>query len=254
MILEEKDLEDIEKGLRPEAVVFENSESKDKEFDDSQTSIKSFISTEDMDRSGDIMTIKGIDISHYKDNPIVLYNHDRNTVIAKNERLTRTTNDKGVKVLQAVTKFAPTQFAQELYEMAKLGFIKGWSISFIPKEWETRSDEKSTGWNIFKSLLLEYSLVTIPDNQNALTQKALIKALRDFSEPTQKKILNNVDINLANEIADFQNKIDEYKAQLKSLTMTVVNFEAVRQMEKEVANGYAPNLDKIINQIKKELF
>ena len=35
--------------------------------------------------------------------------------------------------------------------------------------------------------------------------------------------------------------------------MTVVNLIAVKRMEDQVINGLMPNLDKSINEIKKEL-
>ena len=252
--LEEKEIQidsEIAKGERPERVVFEPSFLENKEFNDSDSSIKAVISTEHMDRSNDIVDRNGIKFKNFKKNPVVLLNHNRDLVIAKSERLTRTIVD-GVKVLQSITKFWKNDFCQDLYEMAKNGFYNAWSISFIPTIWDTRSDKGVVGWDIKESELLEYSMVSIPDNPNALTQKAMIKALRDFSTETKKEMLNNIDINLADELASFQIEFDEYIAKQHSFNMTVLGHEAVRQMEKDVINGKMPDLDRTFNKLKQE--
>ena len=85
--------------------------------------------------------------------------------------------------------FADTPFARETFKLYAEGFLRGWSVGFIPEEWEvlTDDDNKFSGYHITAWELLELSAVPVPANPQALTDAirdgkvrtpALVKALR----------------------------------------------------------------------------
>lgn len=126
--------------------------------------IEAVVADESVDRDGEQLLMKGLDVSNYKKNPVVQWAHDYSRPpIGKADQLTK----KADGSLVAKVKFAITEsdFAKEIYALYKGGFLNAFSIGFLPKEAEG---------NVFtKSEMLEFSAVPVPANANALvTAKA----------------------------------------------------------------------------------
>lgn len=132
-----------------------------KVLDEENMIIDHCISDEAPDRVGDVVYQDGIDTKDYMNNPVVLDSHtyDKPSV-GKCLRLYRQGNQT-----RAQTQFAPTDDGKKYYALYKDGFMKAFSISFIPIEY---SPNKSGGYDISKSSLLEYSVVSVPCNPRAL--------------------------------------------------------------------------------------
>lgn len=115
------------------------------------------ISTNDVDRQGEMVDQKGLDLTFYKQNPIVLWAHDYSSlpigVADSIEQQDNKTIAKG--------RFAPTEFAQQVRKLYDLKMVRATSVGFIPKEME--------GNIITKSELLEFSFVPVPANPHALS-------------------------------------------------------------------------------------
>jgi len=126
------------------------------------------ISTNDIDRHGDILEPKGIDIKAFKKNPVVMWAHDYSQLpIARAPKITV---DKG-SIQADLEWWKGSAFAVEVSEMYRQGFLSAWSVGFLPTKWDEITDEKSgeiTGYHIKKWELLEFSAVPIPANPNAL--------------------------------------------------------------------------------------
>lgn len=118
------------------------------------------ISTDNIDRHGEIVDQKGIDFTNYMTNPVVLWGHNHNQIPVgvTDEIYTRVVGSQ----VQTVAKgrFAPHEFAQTLRQLFDAGMLKTSSIGFIPLEYN--------GNVITKSELLEWSFVSIPANPYAL--------------------------------------------------------------------------------------
>lgn len=118
------------------------------------------ISTDNIDRHGEIVDQKGIDFTNYMTNPVVLWGHNHNQIPVgvTDEIYTRVVGSQ----VQTVAKgrFAPHEFAQTLRQLYDAGMLKTSSIGFIPLEYN--------GNVITKSELLEWSFVSIPANPYAL--------------------------------------------------------------------------------------
>lgn len=127
------------------------------------------ISTEDTDRSGEIVKQSGWELTNYKNNPIVLWGHDYYSLPVGVCTETYLTEKDGVPALGAKGVFLSADinpFAQQVRKLYEFGIGKGagvgctTSVGFIPKEFDENARNTIT-----KAELLEFSFVPIPANQ-----------------------------------------------------------------------------------------
>ena len=134
-------------------------------IDENARTIEHIISTDSPDRDGDIIEADGWDLKEFEENPVVLFGHRHDEEpIARNIEIKVMENG-----LKAVTQFPPEgihERADRLFELNKLGFIRSWSVGFLPIEAEPREDSK--GIRFRKQKLFEYSNVPIPANAEAV--------------------------------------------------------------------------------------
>lgn len=151
--------------------LFKNFTAEVKEFNDVELSITHFISTERIDRGGDVMMADGMKTLG---RPVVLMAHGYSQMgsepIAKPVKLWKD-SFKGNKGIAAKTKFydgshltPPDSTGRRLYEKAKEGYLVNWSIGYIPLKWNFETLKgveirRVTEWD-----LLEYSPVGVPMN------------------------------------------------------------------------------------------
>lgn len=161
------------------------------------------ISTEDVDRMGDVVVQEGIDTTRYMDNPVVLWGHDYGSLpigIA-----TEIVKEKGRTIAKGF--FAPEDanpLAQQARKLYDLGILRTVSIGFIPKLFDANDETK-----ILESELLEFSFVSIPANPHALSlvkeagldmielvQKGFMEEIKKGEEVNnpEKKELKNLDL------------------------------------------------------------
>lgn len=150
-----------------------NSEIKG--IDEKEMTLTAYVSTDTVDRMGDILDPAGVDLGNYKKNPVVLWAHDYTKLpIGKAQWIKRDGNGILSKV-----KFASHEFAQEVFQLYKEGFLKAFSVGFIPKEWEDKENKKGAMNRVYtKWEMLEYSAVPVPANPDAVAlalSKGLIK-------------------------------------------------------------------------------
>jgi hypothetical protein len=127
------------------------------------------ISTEDTDRSGEIVKQSGWELANYKNNPIVLWGHDYYSLPIGVCTETYLTEKNGVPALGARGVFLSADInplAQQVRKLYDFGLSKGegvgctTSVGFIPKEFDENARNTIT-----KAELLEFSFVPIPANQ-----------------------------------------------------------------------------------------
>lgn len=131
------------------------------------------VSTTSRDRDGDILEVDGFDLDNYKKNPVVLFAHD-----SRRPPIGRAVDihiEK--KSLVSRTEFMDVDvdisgFSDMIYRMVKGGFLKATSVGFLPIEVDLIQEDKKSngvsGFHIKKMELLEYSIVPIPANPEAL--------------------------------------------------------------------------------------
>lgn len=114
------------------------------------------------DSDGDAVVPEGIDLSRYSKNPIVLLNHDRDSIIGK--AINFKTDENGLWMEMEIYKsLNPTA-----YNAIKLGVLKAFSIGF--KLDDLTYDENKDLFFLTKTTLLENSVVSIPANENSLIE------------------------------------------------------------------------------------
>lgn len=124
--------------------------------------VRVIVSTPDVDRAGDIVVPEGVDLTAYKANPVVLWNHNADMAIARCVEI-------GVVAggLQALVQFPPAgddPEADKIYSRIKNGVVNAASIGFNPTKAEPI---KGGGWKFLASEMLEFSFVTVPANSKA---------------------------------------------------------------------------------------
>jgi len=194
-----------------------------KDIDSEERSVTAVISTDVVDRDNEVLVPKGADIESFTKNPVIPWSH--NTLeppIGKALWIKKNRNRLTAKV-----KFAATQKAEEVWQLFKQGFLKAFSVGFIPKEGhEPTPDEvrKKPEWAnarfIFdKWELLEFSPVTVPANPEALATA-----------------VKSADITLSDELKE-ELKIEDEEV----FTMTSDSEEKQETDEKDVVLKPYPN-------------
>ena len=132
------------------------------------------LSTEEVDRHGDVIAASGWHLDSYNRNPVFLWAHDyARPVIGKAAEVWKESHS-----LLARIEFAPTAFAQEIASLYRAGFQRGVSVGFKPLRYEERRHEKTgalLGLRFLEQELLETSAVPVPSNRSAL-RRALEEA------------------------------------------------------------------------------
>jgi hypothetical protein len=206
------------------------------------------ITTEAVDRDREIVVAKGIDLAAFRSNPVVLLNHNW-TGLPLGKALWVKNEGNG---LSAKTQYAkrPQEHTGEwvpesVYSLIKQDMLPGKSIGFLPLEARPpekaeiaqRPELKDVRRIITKSILLEYSVVGIPSNPEALVTikgyPALAKALDlpvlDLTEdPDPLAAIVRENQKLAAEIARAHGEI---AGMAKGLPTAEVLAEALKDIE-----------------------
>lgn len=126
------------------------------------------ISTETLDRDGDIIKADGWELDNYRKNPVVLFAHNYlNPPVAKS--LSETIVGKKLKSIALFMPKEVSGFAFMVGQMYAKGFMKAVSVGFMAKKWAFSKDkDRPFGIDFEKQELIEYSAVPIPANPEAL--------------------------------------------------------------------------------------
>ncbi len=157
----------------------------EKAISDETRTARFVITTQGVDRDNDTVAVSGWDVSNYVKSPVVLWAHDYSQMpVARAIELNQTP-----KGLEALAEFPPKgtyAFADTVFEMLKGGFLSATSVGFRPTAYEP--DEKRGGINFTKQELLEFSIVPVPANPEALIvarSKGIdVEPLLDWAERT----------------------------------------------------------------------
>jgi HK97 family phage prohead protease len=144
-----------------------------KDFDDEAKILSFRGTTEDADRSGDIVIADGGDFGNFSKNPIFLWAHDHSGATLPIGKALSVEKISGVGADFKIQFDIKDPFAMEVYRKYKEGYLHAVSIGFIAHKAERRLDEdgEPTWPPAYKYLeweLLELSGVPIPANPNAL--------------------------------------------------------------------------------------
>jgi len=141
-----------------------------KSVDDNENVLQFAISTGSVDRDEDTINPDGWDLANYRKNPVVLWAHNYDELpVARS--LGEWVDDGKLKSNAEFTSRELYPFGFMVREMLKGGFLNTTSVGFKPKEWMVADDEsRDFGFDFFKQELLEYSVVPVPSNPEALIE------------------------------------------------------------------------------------
>lgn len=150
---------------------YENGEHEGKEYEqETPQDIYTFIvSTPEIDRYGTIIVPAGIDYTAYLGNPVVLLNHNADE-LPVGRCLGFALNGENLEATLQIHRL--TDDACEVADLVKSGYVKAVSVGIIPLEWEEKTIDGETVTIYTKSELVEFSIVSIPANRQALLKKS----------------------------------------------------------------------------------
>ena len=125
------------------------------------------ISSEEVDRHGDVVSAAGWQLAAYRQNPVFLWAHDYTRPVIG--RAAAVWPEPGL--LLARMEFAPTDFAAEVAALYRSGYQQGVSVGFKPLRYAERRQEQTgafLGIRFLEQELLEVSAVPVPANRQAL--------------------------------------------------------------------------------------
>jgi len=148
--------------------------------DSKEDEVTATISTTEADRDGDVVLPSGLDAKAYKSNPVVLLQHDINRPIGKATKL-RTTSSEILASMKFATRPVTLPSSVEwipdtIKSLMQEGILSAFSIGFrVPQGGYRDATAKdinkfgsSTRRVITKWELVEFSVVSVPSNANAL--------------------------------------------------------------------------------------
>ena len=160
----------IMKAMASKFEVVGEAEAKNSGADDHQRVLRFTISDESVDRDNDTVSVEGWNLKNYKQNPVVLWAHDYSELPLGKSLSVRRSGD----ALVSVAEFAPRDLSEKadtVFRMLKAGYLRATSVGFIPTEYKESDDPERKAWygyDFLKQDLLEYSVVPVPSNPNAL--------------------------------------------------------------------------------------
>ena len=131
------------------------------ETDDGGIDIKGSASTNALDRAGDIIEAEAWTkggLENFKNNPVLLFNHDYNRPIGRATGLEVT--DKGLEISGRISKASG-----EIKDLVKDGVLGAFSVGFRVKDADYMTE--TDGYKIKDAELFEVSVVSVPCNQGA---------------------------------------------------------------------------------------
>ena len=147
--------------------------------------VRVVITTDQVDRSGDVVVQKGVSVANFNKSRTVLWNHDQDHPVAS-------CVDLAIKAdaIEALVQFPDAGIspkADEVYGLVKAGVINAVSIGFLPLD-AAPVDGKNPrkGIRINESELLEFSFVAVPANPGA---QVLQRAFRGVDRAMTRKSL-----------------------------------------------------------------
>lgn len=216
---------------------------------------EAIITTSAVDRQGESITTTGITTETYMANPVVLYGHDYEGLpIGKTTKLTAYKNKIKAQFQLAVEEYP---FAATVAALIKGGYLNATSIGGIVKKW---SDDYMT---IEEMEMLEFSVVPVPANQEALmtarsikdiTGKDNVEIRAEFQEFSHKVFVDKLAGMPQDDVKDAIKVLENLVARLKDTAQGDKSLEGDKTLIKRFvlkdAKAVAEQSQRVIKTIK----
>lgn len=252
----------MENYIKHQDVNFTVTKSTTIEVDGEQREVFPFVLTsERIDRDGDIVVQSDLDISGYENNSVVFFDHDTNKHAVGNAFNLK---KKGKKLVGDIWFHELDEESKQLKRYVKAGVYKAGSIGFrvygARKRATTQQEQKTTNFQYVNELtpteLYEFSIVKIPSNIDSSMIKDYKKMAQMEAEAKQKGLLNKED----NIMSDLVEKAGATlnKANKKKLTDAVELIRGVldsagKEEDSEKADDVLTELETSLTNANKEI-
>lgn len=186
--------------------------------DDGSVLIRGMASTDHQDRANDVIRAdawaKG-GLENFKNNPIILFNHNYNKPIGRATGVKVTSN--GLELEAKISKSAPDSVA----ELIKEGILGAFSVGFRVKDADYIKE--TDGLMIKDAELFEVSVVSVPCNQAATFSVAKSFDTQEEYEKFKKTFINNAELagqSLAKDEANASNIASDAPDEVEKSTQT----------------------------------
>lgn len=185
----------------------------EKAVNEDETRFKFVLSSEKIDRVGDIIRAAGWRLANFRKNPIALAYHDHSKPIGRWHKVQVDGTKLTGELELAPDDVGPMQRA--INSLIRGGFLKTVSVGFTPIEYDYRDqDDPWKGYEFIKQELNEVSVVAVPANPEALalakscdiTTHQLFKLFPDINGRTTRALSRKAQTGLA--LAKAQKIID----------------------------------------------
>lgn len=133
----------------------------------SERTLSFVITTGSVDREKDTIAPDGWAVDNFLKNPVVLWAHDyRQLPVGRATTLGRT--ETGLRSTAQFVERDLSPFADTVYQLLLQGYLRSTSVGFAPTKWVFNEDRH--GVDFMAQELLEYSIVPVPANPEALME------------------------------------------------------------------------------------
>lgn len=213
------------------------------------------ISDETPDRDGDVISVSGWQLDDYLKNPVVLFGHDASKppigkasgVRIENGALVADVEFTGPDIVDP----RGVGFGHSIGKLVEQGFLPAVSVGFMPHEYEPR---EGGGMRFTKQSLLEFSVVPVPSNPNAL-QLARAKglnaeadALAQFVEDDGNKAVDERESSM--ELKEAVERIEAVAAEVKD-AVAVIKAQNEKQAEARAEADFENEVRAIVSDALK---
>jgi HK97 family phage major capsid protein/HK97 family phage prohead protease len=206
--------------------------------------VETVIASNILDRHGEKIDIDGMDTKKYMKDPVVLWAHDYSALpIARATKLWKEGGKLFGKIKFAIAEYP---FAKTVYELIKGGFLSAVSIGFIPSEME--------GNMYTKSEMIEFSVVPVPANPEALIYAKKLGLDISKIQPYHKNTMHNLKDILAKSIEDLTvGEIKFLKENSEKLTAEETKkFSSVLE-ERDVVSEMKAIVEEAVKPMKEDI-
>lgn len=227
---------------------------------------EAMITTEAVDRQGDIVRATGAKLDNYLKNPVVLWAHNYDQPPVARALSIEVIPGNGLKAVFQFPEAGVNPQADIVRRLWAAGFLNATSIGFIPLDSKNINDVPGESWYAPQDYvsweMLEFSIVPVPANQEALRLAAknmkeqILKSGWVLSSANEKKIKSAVEaLNSVLESLDQQEPVNnsqetpetagDTEPQESTEQTTTENAEHLAEVEEKAANLIRSLLEKL---------
>lgn len=181
------------------------------------------IATESVDRHGTIIEARGVNLDAYKRNPVVLFNHDYDRIVGRAANI----QVRGGNIVAEIEWDEEDEFAAGIARKMRQGFLNAASVGFLIQNGQ--EDTERGAFVIDQSELVEFSIVAVPSNRDALVMSRDLKQQVADMRAELEALRRNAETSTAAETAPEESAAEAVADATAEAAAPAVPAEAAKQ-------------------------